>query len=280
MITLNQVRFSPMVSFKKSQENQNNPERHVHIRRWPVDDRHYRNVTASQYNVNYKLVNIPIALPDPQVTNLRIAKEAYNYVKSLDLRSSTRIELDQPFIIYQPTEEYKQAVSDMAYINKMRSKVKSDEFIEITKELSPKLGAGNCTEQAILAASYLIEKRKVKNIALITCNMRAQNPFNPVETYDHVFAVMGLDEYADLKDPYTWGDNAIIIDPWGRIVLPAHSENPSQSGLNRLYSLFRTKYMKFDNYFDPGQGKTSPYNWENYKNSNNYETINRSSLKN
>ena len=227
------------------------------------DDESKTKVSAENYQAY-----LNIDKTDDLQTNLQAAKEAVDYVRGLNLTSSTKMEYSQPFIAYQPTEEYKQAVTDISYLNKIRQRKTIDEYVQITNERAPMMGVGNCSDQAILAASYLIEKKGIKNVALIACTMKGQNPLNPDATDQHVFAVVGLDKRADLKDPETWGKNAVIVDPWGNISDQVKSENPSRSGMNKLYVIFRTKYMKFDNYakyIDPTKDPSSIYNWENHR---------------
>ncbi len=204
---------------------------------------------------------------DNAETNVRLAKEAVNYVKDMHLKSSTRMELDNPYIAYHKTEEYKDVESAISRINNMRNR-NPKQYIEITTERVPKMGVGNCLDQAILAANYLIEQKNVKNVALIACTMKGQNPMDPNDTDQHVFAVIGLDLSANLRDPDTWGKNAVIVDPWGNISDTVKNSNPSKSGLNKLYALFRTKLMTFNNCVkdvDPLDNDTSEYNWENYR---------------
>ena len=202
--------------------------------------------------------------------NVALAKDAIKYVKSLKLKSSTDMERQIPYIEYHPTEEYRSVVSDILYMNRIRQGTTIDEYVELTKEKAPQLGVGNCSDQAILAANYLIEEKKENNVALIALTLKGQNPVNVDAIDQHVFAVVGLDKNANLKDPDTWGENAVLVDPWGNISDPVKSENPSRSALNKLYALFRTKYMKFDNYspyIDPTLDPNTPYNWENYRKS-------------
>ncbi len=201
-------------------------------------------------------------------SNVRLAKEAVAYVQSMKLKSSTAMEHNNPLIMYMPSAAYKDVVSDISYLNNRRQRLTIDEYVEATKELVPALGVGNCSDQAILAASYLIEQKGLENVALVAVSMPGQNPLDPKAIDQHVFTVIGMDKHANIKEPETWGENAVVVDPWGDIAAPVFSKNPGASGITKLYSVFRTKYMDFDNYskyIDPNHDKKTPYNWENYR---------------
>lgn len=38
----------------------------------------------------------------------------------------------------------------------------------------------------------------------------------------HTFLVTGLKEGADYKNPKTWGNKAIVVDPWSNIIMNAN----------------------------------------------------------
>ena len=203
--------------------------------------------------------------------NLMAAKDAVKYVKDMNLKSSTQMEHENPFIMYSPTNDYKEIQESISFINNSRRKLSINDYVEKTLQLVPAMGVGNCSDQAILAANYLMMANGIDNIALIACTMKGQNPLSPESTDQHVFTVIGLDKNADLTDPTTWGENSVIVDPWGNIAAPTDSSDPSQSGLNRLFAKFRTKFMTFDNYakyINPTNDTASMYNWtnNNYKN--------------
>lgn len=64
--------------------------------------------------------------------------------------------------------------------------------------------AGNCQEQATLAYRFLTSKGQ---FPLEICHF---------ENGDHVFVVIGRNVDSDIKNPRSWGENAIICDPWFR----------------------------------------------------------------
>jgi hypothetical protein len=65
------------------------------------------------------------------------------------------------------------------------------------------LGCGNCGEQAAIAFVHLFNVQKVKQLDL----MHRTNA-------DHAFVVIGRKSDSKLEDYNTWGDEAVICDPW------------------------------------------------------------------
>jgi len=62
--------------------------------------------------------------------------------------------------------------------------------------------AGNCAGQAAVARMYLRE-RGVFNVDYVY-----------LENGDHVFLIIGRAKNSNIEDPTTWGENAVICDPW------------------------------------------------------------------
>lgn len=61
---------------------------------------------------------------------------------------------------------------------------------------------GNCQEQATLAFNYLNSK-SVSSLEL--CHFIGG---------DHVFVIIGRAPNSDIRNPSTWGDEAVLCDPW------------------------------------------------------------------
>lgn len=68
-------------------------------------------------------------------------------------------------------------------------------------------GCGNCDEQAMAAFMYLYN-RKVRQLDLMVCPKA------------HVFVVLGRDEKSESNNTDTWGDAAVICDPWDNVSYP------------------------------------------------------------
>lgn len=76
-----------------------------------------------------------------------------------------------------------------------------------------KIGIGNCGELSTLLFYYL-------------CSLRISNTKIEVfqfkeGTGDHVFTVIGRLEHSNENDPSGWGEDAVIVDAWTRLVFPA-----------------------------------------------------------
>lgn len=69
---------------------------------------------------------------------------------------------------------------------------------------------GNCGEHALVALHYLQKHQK---------SVRAE--FAYMTNADHNFVVVGRDPESSLTDSSTWGESAIICDPWAHQIYPA-----------------------------------------------------------
>lgn len=81
-----------------------------------------------------------------------------------------------------------------------RSGIDSVESAESAASVAKTMGYGNCQEQACVAAVRLKEKG-VQNVEV----MGKPN---------HAFVVIGRDPKSDASNPSTWGDKAVVCDPW------------------------------------------------------------------
>lgn len=79
------------------------------------------------------------------------------------------------------------------------------------------LKAGNCSEQAdLLMDVFLKNNHEVHKVGFTIADAKT-NEF----CYDHCFLVKGAKKDAEWFDPTTWGNEAVIADPWSNIVLGA-----------------------------------------------------------
>ena len=79
-----------------------------------------------------------------------------------------------------------------------------------TKAITGKLyGVGNCGEQASMAFFYLCE-RHVQSLELMFIN-----------NGDHAFVVLGRKSDSNISDYTTWGEHAVVCDPWANRYYPA-----------------------------------------------------------
>ena len=220
--------------------------------------------------------------------NRKIAKEAYAYVENLQLFSTTK-DIDpevfnkSKYADDYSLKEFENKISrDRNWLDNRRNGKPIDEFVNITVDSAKNLRIGNCAENAILAAHYLINEKKFFNFALISTFGDVDNPNafhkNPILysnnvnlNHDHVFVVAGLDKNADLSKPETWGDNAVILDPWGEINATPVNKNGrlNHEWLDSMKKLTRSStppvFTNYAPFIDPTKDKFSVYNWENHR---------------
>lgn len=206
--------------------------------------------------------------------NLAIAKETMDYVKSLNLFSTTIITRSQ-----NVQQLFKQAMWHENDLNRLRKDKPLNEFINVTDTFckytkignNRDRGFGNCTEHAILSAVFLKEEKKIDNFGIVVAfelnNVLKyiKNPKNYIynETHNHVFIVSGLDKNAILKNPDTWGKNAVLIDPYRGV----HGQ--IDEAVPRIKSGFEhpenVKFTDFADFINPTNIKNSPYDWNYVK---------------
>ncbi|MGD9580244.1 MAG: hypothetical protein AB7V50_02635 [Vampirovibrionia bacterium] len=98
-----------------------------------------------------------------------------------------------------------------------------EEYIQANLNIIKKIKIANCGEMAIIGQHLL----KQKGIDVDIVRFRILEKGTDDLRYnkgvsDHVILVKNLDEDADINLPKTWGNDAIIIDPWFGIVKRSH----------------------------------------------------------
>lgn len=108
-----------------------------------------------------------------------------------------------------------------------------ESYIEALKKATNKHKAANCGEQADLLTDEFFKKGLEVH--------KVQVEYKPIA--DHAFLVFNAKENADWTNPKTWGNKAIIVDPWSNFVLQAREAleqftkafNPN-SAIKEVYS--------------------------------------------
>ncbi|MCA9790911.1 MAG: hypothetical protein KC910_03920 [Candidatus Eremiobacteraeota bacterium] len=150
------------------------------------------------------------AAGDP-VDTVSLGQQALAYVQSLDLTSTTRG--------YLPSEAQKEADARLTQVRQAASTgTTAWEAIQRSAAAAEEHRAGNCGEMADLAYREL-KNRGVDNLASVTAESR--NRFYGIPKANHGFVVAGLAPDADLARPETWGDQAIVVDPFHDFCGPA-----------------------------------------------------------
>ena len=220
--------------------------------------------------------------------NLKLAQESYDYVKSLNLFSTTKDIDEDSFNKSRFADDYSlsdfkhKLMGDRIFLDRQRKGTSIEDFVTITSKYAPSMHMGNCTENAVLAAKYLAENKKNTNFALIGAfsEIEDKDEFysNPLDYYknkvrtntDHVFVIVGLDKNADLSNPSTWGKEAVIVDPWGDIVKPvSNGDNINQEWVKEMKKLLETQndltFINYAPFIDNTHDENSVYNWNNHR---------------
>lgn len=85
-------------------------------------------------------------------------------------------------------------------------------YLEKSAQGAELYGCGNCGEQSAIAFVYL---RRQKTFPL---------DWMEVNNYQHAFVIIGRAARSDTRNPSTWGDDAVICDPWRDVVASVKSQ--------------------------------------------------------
>lgn len=89
-------------------------------------------------------------------------------------------------------------------------------FVNKLEELLLENNSINCYEPSeIIKLDLLRKKEKPKLIYL-----KAREKYTK-EIKQHTFLIFGLKKEAKINNPKTWGQNAVVVDSWSNLVLPA-----------------------------------------------------------
>lgn len=101
-------------------------------------------------------------------------------------------------------------------------------ILEKTVANAEAYGCGNCGEQSAIAFAFL---RRQKTFPL---------DWMEVNDYQHAFVIIGRKRGSDSTDYRTWGDEAVVCDPWRDVVATVRSEASyfSTRKPNWIYSEF------------------------------------------
>lgn len=95
-----------------------------------------------------------------------------------------------------------------------------EEFVSNIKKIISKNKCANCGEQANIMQYELLKKSTDPHLI----SMEVEYPLSGMvkEYGSHEFAVFGLKKGARLDNPKTWGQEAVVVDPWVNRVMPAN----------------------------------------------------------
>ena len=86
-----------------------------------------------------------------------------------------------------------------------------NQYINIIEKEFDEYNFANCGERAY----YLHNEMNKKGIDNTIIEIGVKSASN-----SHVFNVIGLDKNADITNPETWGENALVVDVWANKLLP------------------------------------------------------------
>lgn len=94
-------------------------------------------------------------------------------------------------------------------------------YIDTLKKAVLSRNAANCGEQADLMQDIFFKNGMDAHNVCMTFYTK-KSTFRDEKMYrNHVFIVTGLKQDADITKPKTWGNEAVVTDPWSNVVLSA-----------------------------------------------------------
>ncbi len=186
-------------------------------------------------------------------SNIQLGKEAIAAFKREfpKLRSTTKLD-----IIIDKLSKNPKYTAFTAKLKELRNKLAKDisimwnhmVFIEHSsyeaywnevKALIKKWGVANCEDQAKLVQYELYRKGKQSHIVGFVITDKSTE----MTVHDHVYLVINPGKNADLFNPHTWEQEAVIVDPWSGFAKKA------QEAIQRYRKRFKfnpeTQYMRF-----------------------------------
>lgn len=94
------------------------------------------------------------------------------------------------------------------------------DYVNLTKNATMANKTANCSEQATLLQDIFL--RNGESAHKVAMEIRDNEGFIKKTNGSHTFLVTGLKEGADYKNPKTWGNKAIVVDPWSNIIMNAN----------------------------------------------------------
>lgn len=157
--------------------------------------------------------------------------------------------------------------------HKNGSKVSPLTNIENSAKNAVIFGVGNCGEQTKVATTLAVEypREGLPNLPPIPPNENVRMDI-VVARGVHMFLVLGMDPAGDLNDLSTWGDEAVIVDPWAKETFHVKAALTGKTTVNSLNFFLNhaanknlEKYYPYPLYL--GQGHSN--RWLNHREAKN-----------
>jgi len=94
------------------------------------------------------------------------------------------------------------------------------EYIDKLKKVISAKKYANCDEQAQIIQFELLKRHQKSHF--ISMHVRDAESGRNIKFRMHDFSVFGLKKGAEIDNPKTWGNNAVVVDPWSNRVMPAN----------------------------------------------------------
>jgi hypothetical protein len=135
-----------------------------------------------------------------------VAQEAVDYVKS----KMTVGALNKVPDVWKSKGESIVCVLAERSVTKQYESVRIDHYLRFVAGAAEATGCGNCGEQSATAFVYLLDH-----------GVRPPDWMALQDPGDHAFVVIGRLRNSIESEPETWGDRAIVCDPWkGKVYSP------------------------------------------------------------
>lgn len=161
--------------------------------------------------ISYYLYSRQQQKPDKLKINLMYAAEALRYTQEAMPYGAVNYREDFKGVSFAKIlkmdamiKESEEAVKDLPF------HYNYDKIMEKVSIVAKKHKIGNCDEQTSVAYTYLKNEKNLRKVVRLS-----------LVKGDHAFVVIGMNPLGDVKDPATWGQNAVVCEPWGKRYFPA-----------------------------------------------------------
>lgn len=175
--------------------------------------------------------------------NIAIGQQALAQVRKdfpNGIKSNTYYETFTQTPNHYVLDSYEKAIEETRKIvDQKKRQGKND--IDATVEAVKITGAGNCGEQARLVSKKLTESGIANEIILMTLRDNKSN----YPRDGHTFCVIDTAPNMQIREPKTWGKDAVIVDLWSNTVAKA------SEALDYFYSIMQPdkekNHISFEN---------------------------------
>lgn len=131
--------------------------------------------------------------------------------------------------MYKKVDAELAAYPDAQFVNNYDEITFNKRFLHANAEWSKIYGCGNCAEQSSLAFTYL-EKQNIFPLDWVC-----------TENWSHAFVILNRRRGSDINNYQTWGDSAVVCDPWKDIADYSRNQGSylKDLSLNWLYGRIR-----------------------------------------